>query len=367
MKANITKVAIAILCLVFNSLVMSGKPIDKNADHQVNNIILFIGDGIGVAQWQAGMIYSPTPLNIENMKSLGLVNTYSLDHFNGDGPSHGTAIATGSKTNNGLAGIDPNGRPIKPITKFASENGFSTGIVSANTLMEGSIVPFVAQVKNRMQKEDIAASYIDNRIDVFIGSGLKYFQERKDKRDLLTELKKQDYQVAKSFIEMQDMHKEKLAGFIEDNIHPDSCQKRQTNLSNYVHIALNHLKRNPKGFFLVVEDMLVDRASHAEDLQSVGMEIIAFDQAIGEALKFASTNGNTLVIVVGGPEASGMTLVGGNIKSNEVEAKWTMPGMIHTCTMVPIYAFGKGAEHFQGFMNNTFIFHKTKELLLNKK
>ena len=91
-----------------------------------------------------------------------------------------------------------------------------------------------------------------------------------------------------------------------------------------------------------------------------------FDKAIGNALDFAEKDGNTLVIVVGGPEASGMTLVGGNIANKEVVAKWSMPGMIHTGTMVPVFSYGVGSENFQGIMKNTDLFSRMKELLLGK-
>ena len=100
------------------------------------------------------------------------------------------------------------------------------------------------------------------------------------------------------------------------------------------------------------------------DTELVGAETIDLDKAVGEALAFAAKDGRTLVIVVGGPEASGMTLVGGNLADGKAEAKWTMPGMIHTGTMVPVFAFGPGAEAFQGIQEDTALFEKMKNALL---
>ena len=111
--------------------------------------------------------------------------------------------------------------------------------------------------------------------------------------------------------------------------------------------------------------MFVDRASHAGDVELVGQEVIDLDKAIGEALDFAEKDGNTLVVVVGGPEASGMTLVGGDLSAGRVEAKWTMPGMIHTGTMIPLFAYGAGSDVFQGFMENTDLFVKIKSWLMD--
>lgn len=61
-----------------------------------------------------------------------------------------------------------------------------------------------------------------------------------------------------------------------------------------------------------------------------------------------------------------MTLVGGNLAEGKAEAKWTMPGMIHTGTMVPVFAFGPGAEAFQGIQEDTALFEKMKNALLER-
>ena len=114
------------------------------------NIILFIGDGMSLAHWQTGMIMSDDSLNIERMPTIGIVQTNPLTGFNGDAPSHGTAMATGVRTRKGAVGIDADGKPLKTLIDYAKEQRMATGIVSANSLMEGSLAPFVAHVENRM-------------------------------------------------------------------------------------------------------------------------------------------------------------------------------------------------------------------------
>lgn len=342
----------------------AGLPLE-NSNEKPTNVILFIGDGMSLAQWQTGMIMNDAPLNIEKMPSVGIVQTHSLTHFNGDGPSHGTAIATGVNSHQGAVGVDAGDAPVKSIVEYASENGIATGIVSANTLFEGSLAPFVAHVKSRMQTEAIAEAYVERKPDVFIGGGLKFFLNRKDGRDLLAELRADGYQVAESFEKMQNVRSGKLAGFTAEGSLSDLLQERGTMFTESVALALDLLGQHPKGFFLLAGDMFIDRASHAGDTERVGRETIEFDKAIGKALDFAENNGNTLVIVVGGPEASGMTLVDGNLPQRRAEAKWTMPGMIHTGTMVPVFSYGPGSEDFQGIMKNTDLFFKIKERMLN--
>lgn len=340
--------------------------VGSNTERKATNVILFIGDGMSLAQWQTGMIMSDVPLNIERMRSVGIVQTNSLTDFNGDGPSHGTAIASGVSTRKGAVGIDANGQPVKTIIEYASEKGVATGIVSANTLAEGSIAPFVAHVKSRMQTEDIAEAYVKQSPDLFIGGGKDSFTHRKDERNLIAELEKKGYGIAQSIEEIQNTHKEKLAVFLSDTILPDIVHGRGNTFPASVCSAIHYLDKHDNNFFLLVGNMFVDRASHSGNTELVGQETIDFDKAIGNALDFAEKDGNTLVIVVGGPEASGMTLVGGNIANKEVVAKWSMPGMIHTGTMVPVFSYGVGSENFQGIMKNTDLFSRMKELLLGK-
>lgn len=138
-------------------------------------------------------------------------------------------------------------------------------------------------------------------------------------------------------------------------------------LPDAVQTALNILSSNAKkGLFLVVQDTYIDKDSHFEKGDLVGMETIDFDKAIGNALDYADRNKNTVVIVVGGPEASGMSLPDANPKEGSVNAKWTEHGMIHTGVMVPIFAYGVDAQQFQGIQDNTDIFFKIKKILLGK-
>lgn len=329
------------------------------------NIILFIGDGMSLAQWQTGMIMSHTPLHIKRMSSIGIIQTNALTDFVGDGPSHGTAIATGVKTDKGAVAMDNNDKPLKSIIEYAKEKGIASGIVSANTLMEGSIAPFIAHTKNRMQREEIALAYLQQKPYVFIGGGISYFSNRKDKRNLLKELEAKNYRIAKSIPEIQNTKSGRLAGFLPDTVIADSLNRGNT-LATSVYSALNILEQQKKNFFLLVGDMFIDRASHAGNTKLVGLETINFDKAIGVALDFAEKNKNTVVLVVGGPEASGMTLTDGDMQKQEVTAKWTMPGMIHTGTMIPVFSYGTGAENFQGILENTELFFKIKKLLLNE-
>lgn len=367
------------------------------------NIVLVSADGMGVCQWQAGMIAAKGKLNLSRMQSAGLVTTNPADVFCGDAPSHSTALATGFNSKKGAVSVDLDNKPIKNITELVKEKGMAAGIVSANSLVEGSIVPFVGHAPNRMALEPLTAGFVDGDIDVFIGAGSDFFTksvlsgfgpgggggqggqrpggqgtsvgqggsgaamqfgERKDNRNLINELKNKGWQVCNSIDEIKQVKNGKLAGFTGEQSNPNIQQGRGDMFPASVETALNILQNNAKGFFLMVGDMYVDRASHNGRIELLCDETIDLDRAVGKTLDFAEKDGNTLVLVVGSPEASGMSLVDGNIAEGKVEAKWSMPGMAnHSGTQVPMFAYGPGAEEFTGVWENTDLFTKMRKLL----
>ena len=361
------------------------------------NIVLVISDGMGVAQWQAGAIANGGTLNVGKMTHAGLLTTNPLDTFCGDAPSHCTALACGVNSHKGAVGVDKDDKPVKNIIELAKAAGIATGIVSSNTLVEGSNVPFIGHSKNRMMTEKITAQYVDTGVDVFIGAGESFFtnnikgfgpptgagqggagqaqgkqgapsmtlEPRNDKRDLLGELRQKGYQVLSSWDEIKQVKSGKLAGFTDKMQQPNLEGGRDVNFyPDEVSLALNLISQNSKGFFLMTSSMFPDRASHNSKIELLCKEVINLDMAIGRTMDFADKSGDTLVIVAGSPEASGMSLVGGDIVNRTVEAKWSMPGMAnHSGIMVPYFAYGAGAEQFGGAMLNTQLFDKMKSLM----
>ena len=377
--------------------------ITKTGAQNPKNIVLISADGMGVCQWQAGMVAAKGKMYLSRMQSAGLLTTNPLDVFCGDAPSHSTALATGVNSHKGAVSVDMDNKPLKTITELVKENGLAVGIVSANSLVEGSIVPFVGHAQNRMAVEALTADYVDTNIDVFIGAGSDYFtksiqggfgpgpgagggqggqrpaggqggpgaggamqmRERSDKRNLINELKAKGYQVCNSIDEIKQVKGGKLAGFTGAQSNPNIQEGRGDMFPASVETALNVLKSGSKGFFLMVGDMYVDRASHNGRLELLCDETRDLDRAIGKALDFAERDGETLVLVVGSPEASGMSIVGGNMAEGTVEAKWSMPGMAnHSGTQVPMFAYGPGAEQFMGVMENIEVFTVVKQMLI---
>jgi alkaline phosphatase len=116
------------------------------------------------------------------------------------------------------------------------------------------------------------------------------------------------------------------------------------------------LKKNTNGFFLMIEGSQIDWGGHKRNTTYIVNEMLDFDRTVGKVLEFAKADGNTLVIVTADHETGGMSINKGDIEKGEVKAEYTSFG--HTGVMVPVFAFGPGAEDFCGIYENTEIFYK---------
>ncbi|WP_139279449.1 alkaline phosphatase [Tangfeifania diversioriginum] len=327
------------------------------------NIILVIVDGMSLSQLYAGLTANRGKLFLENFKYMGLVTTHSADRYITDSAAGGTALSTGQKTYNGAVGVDINKKPVETILEYADENGLATGLVSTSAITHATPASFIAHQESRNMYEEIAADFLKTDINVFIGGGYKHFTERKDGRNLVEELKEKGYQVEKNINTIKSIKKGKLAGLTAAE-HNGRIDERGDMLPVATNTAINILNKNKKGFFLMVEGSQVDWGGHAGSTIYVVEEMLDTDRAIGKALEFAARDKETLVVVTADHETGGMTILDGNLETGMVKGEFTTGG--HTGLMVPVFAFGPGAEEFIGFMDNTDIHAKMRKLFLIK-
>jgi len=334
----------------------STKKTATEKNREIKNVILLIGDGMGLPDVYAAMTVSDTPLNIERCKNIGLQKTYSADNYITDSGAAGTALATGEKTKNGTIGMDSNGKPVKSILKIAAEHGLATGMVSTSSITHATPASFIAHQSSRGSYEDIASDFLKTDIDVFIGGGIDHFSKRKDKVNLFDSLKIKGYEVDTTLSAIMGSSSSKLAGFTAHVQNPYRLKGRGDMLPLASAKAIELLKNNRKGFFLMVEGSQIDWAGHANAADTLVDETLDFDKAVGVALNFAEKDGHTLVIITADHETGGVTIIGGDRKAHNVKLNFSLKD--HTAVMVPVYAYGPGSEKFTGIYDNTDIFKK---------
>ncbi|MGE5395228.1 MAG: alkaline phosphatase [Candidatus Saccharibacteria bacterium] len=324
------------------------------------NVILMIGDGMGVAQVFAGLTANGGHLFLDNFKCVGFSKTQSADNYITDSAAGGTALSTGKKTYNGAIAVSTDTVPIKTILEMAEDKNMATGLVSTSAITHATPASFIAHQGSRGSYEDIAADFLKSNIDVFIGGGYKHFALRADKRDLTKELEKKGYQVLRNMDDIAKVKSGKLAGLTADE-HNEVYPKRKMDLPVSTQTAVNILSQNKNGFFMMVEGSQIDWGGHANNTIYIVNEMLDFDRAIGKALEFASKDGETLIIVTADHETGGMALTGGDMATGKVKAAYVWGD--HTAVMVPVFAYGPGAENFTGIMENTDIAKRIIKLL----
>ena len=132
-------------------------------------------------------------------------------------------------------------------------------------------------------------------------------------------------------------------------------------LPKSVAIALSVLESEDEPFFLMVEGAQIDNGGHSNSTSDIVQEMLDFDKAIAEALKFADAHQNTLVIITADHETSGFGIVGGSLENGKIHGDFLT--VDHTGIMVPLFAYGPKAKNFNGVYENTEIFNKILEIL----
>ncbi|SEP90231.1 alkaline phosphatase [Neolewinella agarilytica] len=330
------------------------------------NIILMIGDGMGVTQISAGMYSNNNKLNLEQFPVVGLHKSYSGDNLITDSAAGATAFSAGVKTYNGAVGVGMDTMPVVTILELAEAAGLPTGLVATCSIVHATPASFVAHNRQRKNYEEIATDFLKTEVDLLIGGGAKFFDRRKsDDRKLTKELEKRNY-VVDNFVEKdaKDLRPDPARNYayLTADGEPLPVAQGRDYLLPAVKIApdfLDKRDRNNKGFFLMIEGAQIDWGGHANDSEYIISEMLEFNEAIGEVLKFAKADGETLVIVTADHETGGYAIQNGS-SLNNIDGAFTSD--YHTADLIPVFAYGPGSEHFSGIFENTAIFDKMKKL-----
>lgn len=359
---------LSVVAIIFLTLSSAGSVRQKPL-----NLILFIGDGMGVSHVYAAMTVSGNTMTFPYFPVTGFSRTHSANSYSTDSAAGGTALATGEKTNNRMISVRPDSTVLVTLLEHAKVAGKSTGIVCTSSLTDATPAAFAAHVPLRYNYRAIAGWYVGGAADIFIGGGGRYFKPEVDStggfdssEDVISKLKWAGYDVTfdlESFLASDASH---IAGFMSDEDMPRLFEGRDPQyLARATAKAIDVLSRNPNGFVLMVEGSEIDDAGHSNSTSMVTEEVLDLDRAVAVARDFAARDGKTLIIVTADHETGGMSITGGDLAKKEVKAAFSFTG--HSGVMVPVFAYGPGAVEFTGVQENTEIFRDMYRLLFPGK
>ncbi len=319
---------------------------------KVKNVILMIGDGMGLAEVSTARIRAVGPggrLHLDRMPVTGFATTYSADGLITDSAAGATALASGFKTNNGMVGLLPDGRGVLTILEAARDRNMATGLTVVCIIPHATPAGFAAHVTSRDMYPQIFEQMLRDKVDVLFGSGSAGTATQPSGDATLAQ--KNGYRVISNRTELRSATDTPVIGLF--GIEGPSAQSPRPMFAEMTTKAIELLNKDQDGFFLMVEGSDIDGGGHSKNTAFSIHATLVFDLAVKEALEFARKDKHTLVIVTADHETGGMAITGGGLDGTDVSATWATGG--HTGIPVPIYAFGPGARRFVGIHDNTEI------------
>ena len=328
---------------------------------KVKNVILMIGDGMSLMHVYTAWAANRGKLWLENAQATGLSKTWAVKKLVTDSGSGGTSLATGVKTVYHAVGVDHEGKPLTSLVDVAKELGKDAGMAVTCRLWDATPCDFCCHNIDRDKEEELVGDYPTSGVDFVFGGGAQKFTNRKDGRDIFKELQKKGYHVSRTLDDFFAYDKNSrifAVPYDKDTPLPD---ERGDLLARASMKGISLMNQNKNGFFMMIEGSQLDDYGHFNQLDLLMKETLDFDQTVGEVMKWAAKDGETLVVVTADHETGGLTLVNGNKDEGRVECCFSTKD--HSGAMVPVYAFGPGAENFTGIFENTDVFKKIKKLM----
>ena len=322
-------------------------------DVPVKQILLLIGDGNGLAQISSGMVANGGELTLTQLRTIGLVKTQAADDFTTDSASGATAMATGQKANNRALGLNASGDSIPNLPYFLSQKGFKTGLVTNDELTGATPAAFYAHHPERDAAVEIAGYLPASALNLVIGGGGKHFKKEK--------LSQAGFTLVSNMQELGEVKEPRVAHFASEGGMPSMEAGRGNFLSQAFLQASSYLGKGKSPFFLMLEAAKIDSGGHSNAPSTIVTELLDFDRAIAEAIRYADTHPGTLVLVTADHETGGVSIPQGDLERREVELAFHSDD--HTGILVPLFAYGARSSAFAGVYDNTEIFHRLLKVI----
>ncbi len=306
--------AISISLILIATLAAFGQP--------VRNLIMMVPDGcdwttVSLARW-----YASRDLTLDSIL-VGAVRTGSFNSAIPGSAEAATAFATGRRTTAAVLSIGPSPAellPNRPIPESLQQRpwvtlleaarlaGKATGIVVTSAVSHATPAAFYAHVPHRSLQDTIMKQLVFAGLDVVFGGGRRRLiprqqgGSRRDNLDLRSILRRRGITVVGTAAGLDSLKRTPAWGlFADEHLAPDADRLRhapaEPSLAAMTAKAIELLRTDPDGFFLLVEGSQVDWGAHANDPFYAVTELLAFDRAVRTALDFARRDRGTLLLV----------------------------------------------------------------------
>ncbi len=331
------------------------------------NVILLIGDGMGLEQIKAAGMFKnglSETLFFENFQYQGEVITTNIYDEITDSAAAGTAMATGTKVENGRISQNypGDGVDLPTFLEIAAQHNASTGLVTTTTISHATPATFGSHVPSRNNYLDIINAYINQTKPNVLFGGAQYVDPIMPQAS--------GYLTIENSVELSAIDTEasnNVWGQFGETHLPYEWDGlgNLPHLSETTQVALDILANNPDGFFLMVEGGRIDHAGHSNDIKRNIFETIEFANAAETVFNWAKDRNDTLIIVTADHETGGLEVTQNNGLGIFPDVIWRTTG--HTAQNVPVFSWGVNSHLLTDTIDNTEIFTVMKETFLGEK
>lgn len=319
--------------------------------NEVRNVIVMIGDGMGLEQVSCAWVLNHGKLNLDLFPYVGLSRTYCTNALITDSGAGGTALAAGQKTAYSHVGTAADTTDLASILVKARQLGKKTGVAVTCHFADATPCDFCCHNEYRYNQDDLIADYVECGVDYLAGGGLDWFTvNRKDGRDITREMARAGYNVALTEEELLSAQLPVIGILAPDNL--PVAQERGDLYRHSVARGLDLLSRESgeKGFVMMLEGSCIDDWLHGNDIEKAMEELLDFDRTVGDVLEWAAADGHTLVVVTADHNTGALTLQDGDLESGTIGVAFGSES--HNGIAVPVYAWGPGSNAFTGIREN---------------
>ena len=315
----------------------------KEEPGQAKNVILFIGDGMGISTITATRIFDgqskdmegeENSLAFDNFENVALIKTYNTNAQVPDSAGTATAIMSGYKTNIGTINVRPGQKyegcgsipAIKTLTDRSHSAGKSVGIVTTTRITHATPAAMFAHADNRNWESDnevpreakdagcksIAQQMVESEAEIIMGGGTSKFSENQ----LIT--LKANYTFAENKADMKNFKDGKLRALFSKShmsFEADRDPAEQPSLAEMTETAIKNLKSNQEGYVLMVEAGRIDHAHHGTNAFRALTDAQALNEAVKVAIEMASEE--TLIMVTA-DHSHVFTMAGYPVRGNPI-------------------------------------------------
>ena len=285
-------------------------------------IFYFIGDGMGPSHVRGTELFlsevykKDYRIPFTEFPNVAFVTTHSASNGVTDSAASGTALATGSKANNGNIGVDANGKDVYSVAHKAKEAGMAVGIATTVPINHATPAAFYAHNKSRNNYNDIAQWMLIADYDFYAGGDAKCTNEQREV--LYKKAQEHEYTIARGYGEyLTKAGNAKKMMLYQKNVAeelPYAIDNEYANvdldLGNITKAGIDFLyNKSKEGFFMMIEGGKIDYASHSDDAATVFHEVLGFSNAIEVAIEFYKKHKDeTLIVVTADHETGGLVL-----------------------------------------------------------